>query len=80
MESELLARCRKLANRGRSTVKYQALPQQSQNQQPEQTEQSEARKEKFTFTIGYAFGWALTFEGFFSALYHLCPSKLTFQF
>ena len=81
MESELLARCRKLANRGRrSTVKYQTLPQQSQNQQPEQTEQPEARKEKFTFTIGYAFGWALTFEGLFSALYHLCPSKLTFQF
>ena len=81
MESELLARCRKPANRGRrSTVKYQTLPRQSQNQQPEQTEQPEARKEKFTFTIGYAFGWALTFEGLFSALYHLCPSKLTFQF
>ena len=40
----------------------------------------ESRKKKFTFTIGYAFGWALTFEGLFSALYHLCPSKLTFQF
>ena len=61
-------------------MKYQALPQESQNQQPEQTEQPEALKEKFTFTIGYAFGWALTFEGLFSALYHLCPSKLTFQF
>ncbi len=41
---------------------------------------AEARKKRFTFTIGYAFAWALIFEGFFSSLYHLCPSKLTFQF
>ena len=41
---------------------------------------AEARKKRFSFTIGYAFAWALTFEGFFSALYHLCPSRLTFQF
>ncbi len=32
------------------------------------------------FSIGYAFAWALIFEGGFSSVYHLCPSKLTFQF
>lgn len=32
------------------------------------------------FSIGYAFAWALIFEGSFSLVYHLCPSKLTFQF
>ncbi|XP_078349504.1 SID1 transmembrane family member 2-like [Oculina patagonica] len=32
------------------------------------------------FSIGYAFAWALFFEGCFSLVYHLCPSKLTFQF
>ncbi len=35
---------------------------------------------KQAFSIGYAFAWALIFEGFFSLVYHLCPSKLTFQF
>ena len=35
---------------------------------------------KFSFSIPYAFAWALCFEGMFSALYHLCPSKLAFQF
>ncbi|XP_022792821.1 uncharacterized protein LOC111331881 isoform X3 [Stylophora pistillata] len=29
---------------------------------------------------GYALAWALCFEGMFSALYHLCPSRFTFQF
>ena len=32
------------------------------------------------FSIGYAFAWAMIFEGLFSLVYHLCPSKLTFQF
>ena len=35
---------------------------------------------QYAFSMGYAFAWALFFEGFFSLLYHLCPSKLTFQF
>ena len=41
---------------------------------------AEAQKKKFSFSIGYAFAWALFFEGLFSSLYHLCPSKMTFQF
>ena len=41
---------------------------------------SEGRKNEFSFSIGYAFAWALLFEGLFSTLYHLCPSKITFQF
>ena len=41
---------------------------------------AQAHKKKFTFSIGYAFSWALIFEGCFSTLYHFCPSKLTFQF
>jgi len=32
------------------------------------------------FSIAYAFAWAMIFEGLFSLVYHLCPSKLTFQF
>lgn len=88
LESELLARCRKLANRERSALEYQAIREQNQNlENDDRLEEKQAselcpesRKKKFTFTIGYAFGWALTFEGLFSALYHLCPSKLTFQF
>ena len=35
---------------------------------------------KHAFSIGYAFSWALIFEGCFSLVYHLCPSRLTFQF
>ena len=35
---------------------------------------------KHAFSMGYAFAWALFFEGCFSLVYHLCPSKLTFQF
>ena len=37
-------------------------------------------KGKFSFSIGYAFAWALIFEGCFSLIYHLCPSQMTFQF
>ena len=39
-----------------------------------------AIKKKYNFSLGYALAWALLFEGAFSALYHLCPSRLTFQF
>ena len=41
---------------------------------------AEARTREFSFSIGYALAWALLFEGLFSTLYHLCPSKITFQF
>ena len=36
-------------------------------------------KEKYNFSIAYAFSWALVYEGLFSALYHLCPNRFTFQ-
>ena len=39
-----------------------------------------AIKKKYNFSLGYAQAWALLFVGAFSALYHLCPSRLTFQF
>ena len=32
------------------------------------------------FSLSYALAWALLFEGVFSAIYHLCPSPLVFQF
>ena len=35
---------------------------------------------QYAFSMGYAFAWALFFEGCFSLVYHLCPSELTFQF
>ena len=35
---------------------------------------------KETFSIVYAFAWSLVFEGIFSSCYHMCPSRLTFQF
>jgi len=41
---------------------------------------AKAHKRKYSFSIGYAFAWALIFEGCFSLLYHFCPTKLTFQF
>ena len=37
-------------------------------------------KGKISISIGYSFAWALFFEGCFSLIYHLCPSKMTFQF
>ncbi|XP_068679150.1 uncharacterized protein [Montipora foliosa] len=37
-------------------------------------------KGKISFSIGYAFAWAFFFEGCFSSIYHICPSKMTFQF
>ena len=39
-----------------------------------------AVKERYCFSIGYAFSWGLVFEGLFSTLYHFCPSRFTFQF
>lgn len=39
-----------------------------------------ALKRKYSYSIGYAFAWALLFEGLFSLIYHLCPSRYTFQF
>lgn len=39
-----------------------------------------SKPEEHVFSIGYAFAWAMIFEGLFSLVYHLCPSKLTFQF
>ena len=39
-----------------------------------------AMKKRYCFSIGYAFSWGLVFEGLFSMLYHLCPSRFTFQF
>ena len=39
-----------------------------------------AIKERYSFFIAYAFSWALVFQGLFSALYHLCPNRFTFQF
>ena len=42
-----------------------------------------ARRVHFTpydYSVAYALAWALIFEGLFSATYHLCPSRLTFQF
>ena len=37
-------------------------------------------KKRYSFSIGYAFSWALVFQGLFSTLYNLCPSRVTFQF
>lgn len=35
---------------------------------------------KTCYSIPYALAWALFFEGIFSSIYHLCPSRMTFQF
>ena len=40
----------------------------------------EALKKRYSFSMGYALAWALFFQGMFSALYHFCPSRFTFQF
>ena len=39
-----------------------------------------AMKNRYCFSISYALSWALVFQGLFSALYHLCPNRVTFQF
>ena len=61
MESELLARCKKITENA-------------------ECNSTEVHKRKISFSICYAFSWALLFEGLFSMLYHLCPTKMTFQF
>ena len=40
----------------------------------------ECLKNRHSLSIGYAFSWAFVFQGLFSALYHLCPCRSTFQF
>ena len=37
-------------------------------------------KNRYSFSIGYVFSWALVFQGLFSTLYDLCPSRVAFQF
>ena len=69
MESELLARCKK--------IRQTRPPPVAENAECNSTE---AHKRRISFSIGYAFSWALLFEGLFSMLYHLCPTKMTFQF
>ena len=69
MESELLARCKK--------IRQTQPPPVAENAECNSTE---VHKRKISFSIGYAFSWALLFEGLFSMLYHLCPTKMTFQF
>ena len=69
MESELLARCKK--------IRQTQPPPVVENAECNSTE---AHKRRISFSIGYAFSWALLFEGLFSMLYHLCPTKMTFQF
>ena len=39
-----------------------------------------AIEERFPFSIGYTFSWALVFQGLLSALCHLCPSRFTYLF
>ena len=41
---------------------------------------AKAMKKRYCFSIGYVFSWALVFQGLFSTLYDLCPSRVTFQF
>ena len=69
MESELLARCKK--------IRQTQPPPVAENAECNSTE---AHKRRISFSVGYAFSWALLFEGLFSMLYHLCPTKMTFQF
>ena len=69
MESELLARCKK--------IRQTQPPPVAENAECNSTE---AHKRRISFSIGYAFSWALLFEGLFSMLYDLCPTKMTFQF
>ena len=69
MESELLARCKK--------IRQTQPPPVAENAECNSTE---AHKRRISFSIGYGFSWALLFEGLFSMLYHLCPTKMTFQF
>ena len=93
MESELLARCKKIGQpqplpvtenaECNSTESTNNGLQRTANGYDEERgiyNSTEAHKRKISFSIGYAFSWALLFEGLFSMLYHLCPTKMTFQF
>ena len=57
-----------------------AVPEHTLGNKEKQTLMARALKRKYSYSIGYAFAWALLFEGLFSLLYHLCPSRYTFQF
>ena len=39
-----------------------------------------AIEERYPFSIGYTFSWALVFQGLLSALCNLCPSRFTYLF
>ena len=93
MESELLARCKKIGqpqplpvtenaecNSTESTNKGLQRTANGYDEERGIYNSTEAHKRKIFFSIGYAFSWALLFEGLFSMLYHLCPTKMTFQF
>ena len=93
MESELLARCKKIGqpqplpvtenaecNSTESTNKGLQRTANGYDEERGIYNSTEAHKRKIAFSIGYAFSWALLFEGLFSMLYHLCPTKMTFQF
>ena len=93
MESELLARCKKIGqpqplpvtenaecNSTESTNKGLQRTANGYDEERGIYNSTEAHKRKISFSIGYAFSWALLFEGLFSMLYHLCPTKMTFQF
>ncbi|XP_068757237.1 uncharacterized protein [Montipora capricornis] len=57
-----------------------AVPEHTLGDKEKKTLMARALKRKYSYSIGYAFAWALLFEGLFSLLYHLCPSRYTFQF
>lgn len=96
MEAELLVRCKRIAHIHQAESTDKDLPDHvlicpniaphlasmkvPKHDSVEECHHAEAFKRGFSFTIGYAFAWALLFEGSFSMLYHLCPSKMTFQF
>ncbi|XP_022792820.1 uncharacterized protein LOC111331881 isoform X2 [Stylophora pistillata] len=88
MESEVLAQCKKHASSAQeNSVDIVSNEHEEGKSQVDksinkttQTTEEEALKKKYDFSLGYALAWALCFEGMFSALYHLCPSRFTFQF
>jgi len=57
-----------------------AVPEHTLGDKEKKTLMARALKRKYSYSIGYAFAWALLFEGLFSLLYHLCPSRYAFQF
>ena len=57
-----------------------AVPEHTLGNKEKKALMARALKKKYSYSIGYAFAWALFFEGLFSLIYHLCPSRYTFQF